>query len=136
MVSAAGENGLLLVAEAKRHKRSFFQVEGEIGFLTRAIFLEQTTINTCDFQRSLLQVVSFLSVQRQDLPGEFDVGSNERRNRLCAKPTHRFEPVTAVRRPETAVGRRDADDRIQKRSCFLYYSRKLLMMRVRKVALK
>ena len=77
-----------------------------------------------------------LRIQREDLPGQLGIWRDERRDGFRSEPPHGFEPMPSIWRPEAGLRRRNGDDRIKKRSCFLDHACELLMMSFGEVALK
>ena len=75
-------------------------------------------------------------VERQDLPRNFAISDNERRNRLGSKAAHGFQAMPAIRSPESIVGRSNGDDRIKETPGFVDHIRESLVMGVRQISLK
>src|SRR6266478_703414 len=136
MVRASRKRGFLLIAESESDERRFLEIKGKIRFPSRIIFVDESSINAGDLQRSLLEVVSFFRVQGQYLPRKFTVWRDQCRDGFCSQPPHRFEAVPAVGRPKSAIGCRDGDYWIKKRSRLLDYSCQLLVMGLGEIALK
>jgi hypothetical protein len=78
MVGTTAEAREAFIADAKSDQGGFVQVEGELRLKTRGIFVYQTAVNAYDLQRSFLEVVSLLRIQREDLPGNLAVSHDQR----------------------------------------------------------
>jgi hypothetical protein len=63
--------------------------------------------------------VSFLCIQRQDLPCYFAVCHNERSNGFRPKAAHGFEAMPAIRSPESSLWCDHCDDRVEKTPGFV-----------------
>jgi hypothetical protein len=70
-------------------------------------------------------------IEREDLPRHFTIGYNESGDRFCSQSAHGFQPVSAVRSPESMVGRCHSDDRIKKTPRLVNDIREPLVMGVR-----
>src|SRR5712692_963288 len=77
MVNSAAEARDPFVAHPQSDKGGLIEVEGKAGFRSRAIFVDQATVDAYDFQGALFEVMCFLCVQSQDLPCHFAVSYNE-----------------------------------------------------------
>src|ERR1700730_11736473 len=73
VVSAPAEARHLLVAYSKSHKRGLIEIEGKPGLGSRCVFVNQPPVNADDLERTFFEVVSFLGIQRKDLPRDFAV---------------------------------------------------------------
>src|SRR6266446_2318166 len=112
------------------------EVESELGFGALRVLVQQAPVYADHLERLLAQVVRLFGVEGEDLPGDFALGHDERRDRPCAQPSHRLQPVPAVRRPEALLGRGDRDHRVEKHSRAVEDVGELAVMRLRKVALE
>src|ERR1700730_18310617 len=114
MVSTSTEARDSFVAHTQSDKCGLIKVEGKPGFGSRAIFVDQATVDADDFQGALFEVMCFLGVQSQDLPRYLAFQDDQGRDGLSPKSAHGLEAMPAIGGPEATAGRQDCDDRIEK----------------------
>jgi hypothetical protein len=77
MIGGSGEFGRLFVTMPESDERSLLEVESKVALGARIVLLHQSVINPHHLERSLFQVMGLLRIQRQDLPRNLPVGSDE-----------------------------------------------------------
>src|SRR6516164_502967 len=113
VIDATAKPGHSLVANTQRHQSRLFQIKNELRFRSFRVFVDQATIDADHFQRALFEVVCFLRVQCQDLPRDLAVRHYKSADRPSAQPSHRFEPMSAIRGPKATVRCDHRDDWIE-----------------------
>src|SRR5712692_10180752 len=101
MVNSAAEARDPFVAHPQSDKGGLIEVEGKAGFRSRAIFVDQATVDAYDFQGALFEVMCFLCVQSQDLPRNIAFRDDQSRDGFSPKAAHGLEAMAAVWGPET-----------------------------------
>ncbi len=114
VIGASGKPCASFVADSERHVRGVLQIERERRFGARAVLGEQAAVDANDLERSLFQVVRFLRVECQDLPGDLALGDYERGNGLGPQPPHGLQAMAAIGCPKPAFGRRYGNDGVKK----------------------
>ena len=131
MISTTAETREAFIAGAKSDQGGFVEVERELRFGPRGIFVHQTTVDAYDLQRSFLEVVSLLRIQREDLPGYFTVRHDERCNGFRPQAAHGLEAMPAIRSPEASLWCDHSDDRVEKTPGFVDNVGKPFVMSIR-----
>src|SRR5215470_3521517 len=131
MVNTATKPGYTFVADTKRDEGSFVQIKSKLQFLPGSIFLYESAVDPNDLQCTLFQIVRFLGVQREDLPGHLSICNNECRNRLRSQAAHRFEPMAAIGSPEAIARCRNRNNGVEETSGLVDNICQALVMRIR-----
>ncbi len=89
------------------------ELERELALDALAALVGQRAQHSYRLERLLLEIVSLLGVERENLERDFGVGHHQRDDGLRSELAHRLQPMVPVRRPVTVVTP-DADNRIEK----------------------
>jgi hypothetical protein len=80
--------------------------------------------------------MGLLCIQRQDLPRYFALRDDQGRDGFSPKPAHGLKAMPAVWSPETAAGRYNRDDGVEKTTGLIDHVGKALVVCVGEIALK